>query len=414
MSSHVAAGHAPAATVERDLRTGRPLWADSAGQAVSERALREPLEVDVVIVGAGISGAFMAHEMADDFRVAVLDRRGPVLGSTLASTALLQWELDLPLIALAEKIGAADAARVYRRSRAAMDDLVRIVRQARIACGLQAKHSLYLAGDAHGWGALRQEAGARAGLGLESAYLDASELRHAYGLERTGAIVSAGSASADPARLAAGLMRRAISRGAKVYAPVEVREVLQGRDRVSVVTDAGVELRARHVVFCCGYEFPKGVPTLGAQIISTWALASKPKLAAPAWLAKHLVWEASDPYLYFRMTPDGRVIVGGEDEASATRHSDPKLLAAKSKRILRKLEALVPGLTFEPDYAWAGAFGESATSMPLIGAIPGMPNGYAVMGFGGNGITYSVIASQVIGAFLRGQPDIDADLFALN
>ena len=50
--------------------------------------------------------------------------------------------------------------------------------------------------------------------------------------------------------------------------------------------------------------------------------------------------------------------------------------------------------------------------MPLIGPIPGMPQGYAVMGFGGNGITYSVIASQVIAAAIRGRPNADADLYA--
>jgi glycine/D-amino acid oxidase-like deaminating enzyme len=49
--------------------------------------------------------------------------------------------------------------------------------------------------------------------------------------------------------------------------------------------------------------------------------------------------------------------------------------------------------------------------MPLIGAIPDMPRCHAVMGFGGNGITYSVIASQIVAAAIRGHPDPDADLF---
>jgi glycine/D-amino acid oxidase-like deaminating enzyme len=65
----------------------------------------------------------------------------------------------------------------------------------------------------------------------------------------------------------------------------------------------------------------------------------------------------------------------------------------------------------EPDYEWAGAFGRSVTSLPLIGAAPGMPHGHAVMGFGGNGITHSVVAAQVIAAALRGQLHPDADLF---
>jgi len=401
-------------TIERDLRTGRPLWADSIGKSVPAEPLRAPVEVDVAIVGAGISGAFMARELSVDFSVAVVDRRGPVLGSTMASTAMLQWELDLPLTALAERIGEADATRVYRRSAAAVANLVAIVRDERLRCGLKAKRSLYLAGDQFGSRALRRETGARAGMGLESTYLGAAELRERFGLERTGAILSKGSASADPACLAAGLLRRAAARGARIFAPVEVGEVLQGETHVSLVTDAGVELRARHVVFCCGYEFPRGVPTHGARIVSTWALASKPLTATPPWLKQHLVWEASDPYLYFRTTADGRVIVGGEDEASSTRHADPKLLAPKAKAIIRKVSALVPGLKIEADYAWSGAFGESTTSMPLIGAIPGMPRAYAVMGFGGNGITYSVIASQIVGAAIRGRPDDDADLYAFR
>jgi glycine/D-amino acid oxidase-like deaminating enzyme len=368
----------------------------------------------VAIVGAGISGAFMAHELAANFRVAVVDRRGPVLGSTMASTAMLQWELDLPLIALAERIGKLDANRVYWRSSKAVEDLVRIVREARIRCGLKTKKSLYLAGDEFGSRALRAEADARADIGLASTYLGPADLRGRFGLERTGAILSDGSASADPACLAAGLLRRAASRGARIFAPVEVSEVLQGQAHVSLVTDAGVELRARHAVFCCGYEFPKGVPTHGAEIMSTWAVASKPLTKAPAWMKTHLVWEASNPYLYFRTTAEGRVVVGGEDEASSTRHADPKLLAPKAKAIIRKVSALVPGLEIAADYAWSGAFGESTTSMPLIGAIPGMPRAYAVMGFGGNGITYSVIASQVIGAAIRGRPDDDAALYAFT
>jgi glycine/D-amino acid oxidase-like deaminating enzyme len=376
--------------------------------------LTKPVDVDVAIVGAGISGAFMAHELASDFSVAIVDRRGPVLGSTMASTALLQWELDLPMIALAEKIGSTDASRVYKRSRSAVDELVRIVRRERIRCGLKSKKSLYLAGDEYGSRALRQEADARASIGLESVYLDPSALRERTEIRRTGAILSEGSASADPACLAAGLLRRAVSRGARMFTPVEVTDVLQGDGHVSLVTDSGFELRARHVVFCCGYEFPKRVPTEGARIISTWALASKPLNSAPAWLRDHLVWEASDPYLYFRTTADGRVIVGGEDEASSTKHADPKLIAPKAKTIIGKLSALVPELRFTPDYAWSGAFGESSTSMPLIGVIPGMPPAYAVMGFGGNGITYSVIASQIVGAAVRGRTDADADLYGFK
>lgn len=402
------------ATAHPHLRTGRSLWADSPGLNVPLTRLSRPLDVDVVVIGAGISGAFMAYDLARDFQVAVLERKAPLLGSTIASTAMLQWELDTPVSALAEKIGLADARRVYQRSRRAVSDLIDIVGEEGVACGLEPKASLYLAGDQYGARALKDEAEMRARIGLESVFLRKGELREQFGIERTGAILSQGSASADPAQLTAGLLRRAITRGARLYAPVEVTGVLQGGNHVTLVTDSGFEVRTRHVVFCCGYAFPRGAPTDRAKIISTWALASLPTTDIPDWLTRHLVWEASDPYLYIRTTSDGRVVMGGEDEASADRHTDPVVLKEKGHTLTRKLKSLLPALDFAIDYAWAGAFGHSTTSMPLIGAVPDMPNCHAVMGLGGNGITFSALASQIVAGAIRGRRDPDADLFAFN
>ena len=345
--------------------------------------------------------------------MAVLERRAPLMGSTMASTALLQWEIDLPLTALAERIGMAKAKRAYARSWSAVQALKRIVEEDRIPCGLAERRSLYLAGDEYGHRALKAEAEARADMDLPSEYLDGAALRERFGIDRTGAILSQGSASADPARLAAGLLRRAAADGAGIFAPAEVTEVLSDPDGVTLATDVGHAVRARHVVFCCGYEFPKGVPTPGGKVISTWALASKQRARCPAWLRDTLVWEASDPYLYVRMARDGRLIAGGEDEKGPDNHDDPDKVRRKCERIARKLHELLPGVEFDIDYAWGGAFGESATGLPLIGPAPEMAHTQVVMGFGGNGITYSVIASQVAAAAVRGRPDPDADLYAL-
>ncbi len=399
------------ATTKRDLRTGRSLWADSPGLGVPVRPLSDAIVVDVAIIGAGISGAFMARELARDHSVAVLDRRPPLMGSTMASTALLQWEIDLPLTVLAGKIGQAKARRAYLRSRSAVDDLTRIVARERIVCGLKAKSSLYLAGDDYGGRALEAEAEARAAIGLDSVFVRGARLREDFGIDRTGAILSEGSASGDPARLAAALLRRAMDDGATVYSPVEALQAVSDPDGVTLLTDAGHAVRARNLIFCCGYEFPKGLPTPGVSVKSTWALATKPRARRPAWLKDTLVWEASDPYLYLRMARDGRFIVGGEDEESSLAHIDKLVLKRKCEILSAKLRALLPEARFEVDYTWAGAFGESATGLPLIGPVADMAHTWAVMGFGGNGITYSVIASQIVAAEIRGGADPDADLY---
>ena len=398
-------------TRKRDLRSGRSLWADSAFLGVPVRPLKQAISVDVAIVGAGISGALMAHELSQDHEVAVLDRRPPLTGSTVASTALLQWEIDLPLTALAKKIGDADACRAYLRSRRAVDDLGRIVADEQIRCGFQDRKALYLAGDAYGRRALEAEAEARAAIGLDSRFLTAAELDEQFGVERTGAILSGGSASADPAQLAAGLLRRAARQGARIYSPVKVMQAASDPDGVTLLTDEGPAVRASAVVFCCGYERPEGVSAPDSDVISTWALASKPGAKLPAWLSETLVWEGADPYLYMRTSRDGRLIIGGEDEASATAHADPALMREKRDRILAKVKRLLPKVEVEVDYVWAGAFGESATGLPHIAPVEGVDHAWAVMGFGGNGITYSVIASQVVAAALRGGKDPDADLY---
>ncbi|WP_395445544.1 NAD(P)/FAD-dependent oxidoreductase [Caulobacter sp. UC70_42] len=217
------------------------------------------------------------------------------------------------------------------------------------------------------------------------------------------------SPAVRPAAIRLGWRRRcydAPRRAARgVWSPVEVLKAVSDPDGVTLLTDTDHVVRARSLVFCCGYEFPKGVPTPGAEIISTWAMASKPRQRCPAWLRSTLVWEASDPYLYLRMGGDGRLIVGGEDEASAVAHEDKAKLKRKREVITAKLRRLLPDVAFETDYGWAGAFGESATGLPNIGPVMGMDHTWAVMGFGGNGITYSVIASQIVAAEVRGKTD---------
>lgn len=400
-------------TQKRDLRSGRSLWADSPFTGAPVRPLKQAISVDVAIVGAGISGALMAHELSRDHGVAVLDRRPPLMGSTLASTALLQWEIDLPLTALADHIGWPKARRAYLRSQRAVDDLKHIVLQEGIRCGYQDRNALYLAGDAYGHRALEAEAQARAEIGLESRFLRAAELHDQFGVDRTGAILSGGSASADPAQLTAGLLRRAEAKGARVFSPVDVIEAVSDPDGVTLLTSTGFAVRASAVVFCCGYERPKGVTAPDSNVVSTWALASTPGFSGPAWFGDTMVWEGSDPYLYMRTSNDGRLIVGGEDEDSPTAHTSRALLERKTARILAKLKQLLPEVALEVEYAWAGAFGESATGLPHIARVPGMEHAWTVMGFGGNGITSSVIASQVVAADLRGTPDLDADLYSL-
>src|SRR5512146_1153951 len=115
--------HPHAATVEKKLHSGTSVWATSARSA--SKPLETSIRADIAVVGAGVSGAFMAHALAKRFdKVVVVDRRAPAHGSTMASTAMLQYEIDTPLTELSEKIGPSKAARAWRRSWRATQALV--------------------------------------------------------------------------------------------------------------------------------------------------------------------------------------------------------------------------------------------------------------------------------------------------
>jgi glycine/D-amino acid oxidase-like deaminating enzyme len=136
------------ATHKRDLRSGHSIWQRRPLSGVPERRLVQDTCCDVLIVGAGISGALAAEQLSDaGLSVVVIDRRGAVRGSTSASTALLQYEIDTPLSKLAKRIGVARAKRIWRRSKLALDTLRERTRRLGIKAACAEKSSLYLEGD---------------------------------------------------------------------------------------------------------------------------------------------------------------------------------------------------------------------------------------------------------------------------
>lgn len=402
------------ATQHRKLRTGRSVWESLPAPRIQARRLSRDVTCDAVVIGAGISGALIAERLTEDgLDVVMIDRRGPLAGSTTASTALLQYELDVPLSRLAERIGLGRAERLWRRSKLALDALDERLHRLGLDKDVARRSSLYLQGDRLDADGLRQEGKARRRSGFEVSFLDRGEVKRTYGISGRAALLGHGSLAADPRRLAAGFMRTALARKARLYAPVEAIEIQPLASGAVVHTADGPSLRARTVVFATGYEMPKGVPRKGHTVTSTWALATRPQSRA-AWHDEVLISEASDPYLYLRIGPQGRIICGGEDEASIDQATRDALIPQKIAKLEEKLGRLMPLVRPEADYAWAGSFGASPTGSPSIGAVPGMSNCFAALGYGGNGITFSMLSAQVISAAIAGQDDPDGDLFSFR
>ncbi len=401
-------------TQHRNLRTGQPIWLGKAASHLKFDLLMDDISVDIAIVGSGISGALMAEALTESgYSVAILDRRKPVMGSTPASTALLQFEIDTPLHHLAKKIGLNTAERAWRRSKLAVDALRERTRDLGISCEMISRDSLYLAGNVLDEKGLQKELRSRQRAGFETRFLSRNDLQSRFGIDRAAALMSFDNIEANPRKLAIGYLNKAIDRGARVYAPVEVATVEPRSRDVLATTKEGRKIRCKYFISATGYELPDYVPKKGHQIISTWALATVPQ-RKKLWPEKCLIWEASNPYLYMRTMSDGRIIVGGEDEEFEDEDKRDAKLSSKTNSILKKLRMMFPEVTAEAEYAWTGSFGSSTTGLPFIGAIPGMDRCYAVLGYGGNGITFSMVASQLVRGLISGAGDPDQDIFAFK
>jgi glycine/D-amino acid oxidase-like deaminating enzyme len=363
-----------------------------------------------LVVGAGITGAMVADALAaEGFEVAVVDRRGPAKGSTTASTALVQYEIDTPLTELTRRIGKRDAVRAWRRSRLAVDALAVRLNEIGVR-DVTRRDTLYLAGGLLDADGLAREHDARLAAGLTCRLLSRRELRAEFGIRAAAAIMTYGDLVLDPRAATRALLHAASDAGTAIYAPVDVVEIDAKKSRVLATCKDGKTIRSKQLVLAAGYEFPKQVPQRGHQIVSTWAIATA-RQPRRLWPSECMIWQAADPYLYVRTTSDGRVICGGEDEPFSDEEKRDALIAKKTQTLERKLGRLLSGIDSRAEFAWTGSFGQSASGLPTIAPIPGMPNCWAALGYGGNGTTYARIAADIICGALAGRPDVDADLY---
>src|SRR5665213_2273393 len=104
-----------------NLYEQQPYWLMKDGIVAGYPSLDKDVAVDVAIMGAGISAALTAWHLRNaGLSVAVFDKRHVGMGSTAASTAFLQYEIDKPLIKLRDYVGEKNAVKSYELCREAI------------------------------------------------------------------------------------------------------------------------------------------------------------------------------------------------------------------------------------------------------------------------------------------------------
>ncbi|HEU4779504.1 MAG TPA: FAD-dependent oxidoreductase, partial [Steroidobacteraceae bacterium] len=136
-------------------------------------------------------------------------------------------------------------------------------------------------------------------------------------------------------------------------------------------------------------------------------------LAKRQWIdTLPLIWESARPYVYVRGTPDGRVLIGGGDVPFKNAAARDLLLPRQVRRLGEQYEELFGAEMPRVAHAWAGSFAETRDGLPLIGRVPGMDARLQfALCYGGNGITYSVHAGDMIRAGIEGREHVLEPVF---
>jgi glycine/D-amino acid oxidase-like deaminating enzyme len=386
-----------------DLKSNEPFWLVKNGIIESFPSLRNDEECDILIVGGGITGSLIAHQCIEDgYKTILIDKREIANGSSSATTSMLQYEIDFPLYQLIKKIGKEGAEASYKACFDSIKQLERICKKIKSEAGFALKESVYFASLKKDVKILENEIIARKDAGYDVEWLSEEDLKKAYNLHHAYAgILSQMGGSVDAFKLVHELLIYNIKKGLKVYDKTEFTDIKHHKGYNEISLETGAKIKAKRTIFCTGYEASDMIPEKFVDLLSTYAMVSEVNNQINDEFPDVLIWDTADPYIYMRTTDDGRILIGGEDEEFKDHFKRDELICAKVKKLEKTFNKYFPDANFYTDFAWAGTFGETKDGLPYIGEHAEFKNSYFVLGFGGNGITFSVIGMDMVSEWLN-------------
>lgn len=395
-----------------DLRTDYPFWLLDKGLLASYPSLGQDLSTEVVIIGAGVSGALVAWQLCRaGIRCVILDKRHVGMGSTAATTGLLQYEIDTPLNELIPKVGYGSACDSYLLCSQAINELEQICQKFGHA-EFARRPSLQYASYQKDIPALQKEFELRHMIGLELDWLGPNDIKRRFGFSKDAALLSRQGAVVNAYGLTHSLL--SACQGLTIFDHTEVISIHHHKRSIELHTAAGHCLRARKLVIACGYESGSYLPKRIDRLHTTYALVSERLPGKKCWFKNSLIWETAQPYLYFRTTRDNRIMVGGKDDEFTSPTKREAALPRKVKELERGFRSLFPDIHLKTDFYWAGSFASTKDGLPYIGPLPGRKDIYFALGFGGNGIVFSQIAAVLLRDLITGRRNRYAPIFRFD
>jgi glycine/D-amino acid oxidase-like deaminating enzyme len=318
------------------------LWLDQSGPVEPQAALRGDLDVDVAVIGGGLTGFATACELrrADpSTRVAVLEAKTAAYGASGRNGSFAMTVVGLGFGTTALIRGKKYLARAHAYMEQCVDELERFIDEEHLDCDKIRPGFLRVATTPGYVKRLQGQVGLMQSLGFGGiTWIGADETNAMVSSPRyLGALWEPRLLLIDPAKLVREEKRLALERGVNVYENTPVLAVASTTafgapaGGFRLLTPAGSVTAGRLVFATNAYShlFPdlarKQVPAF-TYMIATEPLSDE-QLAPIGWDGRQGLEDARNLIHYYRLTPDKRLVMGGGPVA-APRGAHPLALAA--------------------------------------------------------------------------------------
>jgi glycine/D-amino acid oxidase-like deaminating enzyme/nitrite reductase/ring-hydroxylating ferredoxin subunit len=372
--------------MKRDGAT-KSIWQNLPEYIVRNTEIKEK-NFDVIIVGGGITGISTALLLQNaGKKCLVAEAKNIGFGTTSGTTAHLNTILDLTYAEIEKKFGEENTKAVLSAVSQAINMAESNVTKYNIDCDFSVRHGYLFSTDEQQTKKLEDAFDASIKAGCDVEYSDTISVP--VGFKK--ALVFKRQAQIHPTKYLYGLAEAFENAGGRILEQCRVTEVKETDEKILEVETSMGKMNAAHLIYAT--HIPPGVNLLHFRCAPyrSYAIAATLK---DGNYPNDLAYDLYDPYHYYRSQEiDGKtyLIAGGEDHKTAEK-KDTEQCFVFLVNYLRKhfdVEEVV--------YKWSSQYFEPADGLPYIGHLLGNPETvFVATGYGGNGITYSQVASQIL------------------
>jgi len=381
-----------------------PFWIDTVTSTCPISPL--PAQADIAIVGGGYTGLSAARTLAKaGLKVVVLEQGRLGQGASSMNGGQVSTGLKEGAPSLIKQYGPIMGRELWEASVRAVHLVKDMIAEEQIACDFKLSGSLHLAYRPRHYDHLARKADwiVKHLNYHEQTLIPKEKLSEHIGSEAFyGGLLDHLGGSLDPAKYLQGMAQAAVTAGAMLCEQAQVltveRPISQGDYQLE--TTQGL-IRAHQVLVATnGYtgslvpQIQRRVFPVGSYMITTAPIS--PRLQRELSPRDHVFYDSNRFLNYFRLTPDGRVTVGGRNSL------DPHLDLHESATYLREAMLRIYPQTRELPitHSWGGRLGVTFDVMPHIGRVQGI---YYALGYCGHGVTMATYLGQEVARLMSGQ-----------